>query len=54
MYFSVVGEVILGLRRFACLGVFSVAGFFGGVTRPAAYTLKQENQKDGGPGLCRQ
>lgn len=53
MYFSVVGEVILGLR-FACLGVFSVAGFFWGVTRPAAYTLKQENQKDGGPGLCRQ
>lgn len=53
MYFSVVGKVVLGLRSFAFLGVFPVAGFFGGMCRPAAYSLMQEDQKDGGPGLHR-
>lgn len=54
MYFSVVDEVVLGLRSFACLGVFSAAGWFWGMCRQAAYSLMQENQKHGGPGLCRQ
>lgn len=44
----------LGSEEFCLSGVFSVARFFVGMCRPAAYSFMQENQDNGDPGLLRQ
>lgn len=44
----------LGSEEFCLSGVFSVARFFVGMCRPAAYSFMQENQDNGDLGLLRQ